>query len=326
MEQSLAEIARALNIGKSSVQNQIRRIFLCGGPRPEAGKPPASLRGHLIALLENRDRSLPHHIVLAEDAVNWFHSLSSSRFSNLVDLEVQIAALSTLILLIVESPGSMTELGAFSFVDSLRRKLHAVLEGSYQEDRSFIMDGPIAKIRSECEAEPDSSRFYTCDWLSRVNGSPVIDVERAKIAARRLVDDILQPALDCPTPTERFDRKSIGHQMLLISDLVSLGGAIRLPEIVELLSGFGLKMKRKQLDQCLFLLHNLRFFGKTHDGRDDYYVQPNSSLKFVFYLRSDGKRFSRERFQSDIQGAFRQRPNSENRRCVLDAAKKKVQQ
>ena len=119
MEQSLAEIARALNIGKSSVQNPIRRIFLCGGPRPEAGKPPASLRGHLIALLENRDRSLPHHIVLAEDAVNWFHSLSSSRFSNLVDLEVQIAALSTLILLIVESPGSMTELGAFSFVDSL---------------------------------------------------------------------------------------------------------------------------------------------------------------------------------------------------------------
>jgi len=81
---------------------------------------------------------------LAEEAATWYRS--TEHFANLVDFEEQIAALSTLILLIVESPGSMTELGAFSFVEVLRNKLYVVLEESYQDDHSFIVLGPIERL------------------------------------------------------------------------------------------------------------------------------------------------------------------------------------
>ena len=325
MAQTLAEIAKALSIGKSSVQNPVRKIFLCGGPIPGPGEHSTSLRGFLIARLERDNSPLLPDILLAEEAAEWYHNPISEGFSNLVDLEVRIAALSKLILLIVESPGSMAELGAFSFVDSLRMKLHAVLEGTYQDHRSFIMDGPIARIKVESESESDSESggFYTFEWLSR-SKRPRIVLKRAELASEKIVKQVIEPAVNAPTRPEKFDQANAGHKMLLIADLVSLGGALRPPEIVELLNGLGLETPRKELHQYLFLLQNLNFFSKTHEGKDDYFVQADGALKFISYERSDGGQFDRVRLRSDFLAALKERPNYQNRLRAFDAAKKKV--
>jgi hypothetical protein len=325
MANTLTDIAKTLNIGKSSVQNPLRKIFLCGGPIPKPGEPSASLRGFLIARLEKEKNAILPDVLLAEEAAEWYHNPISEGFTNLVDLEVRIAAISKLILLIVESPGSMTELGAFSFVDSLRRKLHAVLERTFQDDRSFIMDGPIARIKaeSETESEPGSGGFYTFKWLSR-SKKPKIVAKLAELASQDLIKQVIEPAVNAPTRSEKFENSNAGHKMLLIADLVSLGGALRLPEIKELLNGLGLDTPRKELNQHLFLLEKLNFLRKTHEGRDDYFAQANGSLKFISYERSSEGHIDRARLRSDLVAAIKEQPNYQNRLRAFDAAKKKV--
>lgn len=319
MAQTLAEIAKTLNIGESTVQNPFKKIFLCGGPRAKANEQPTSLRGQLIALLEDKDGSLPPHIVLAEEAVTWYHNLTSDRFSNLVELEACIAALSTRILLIVESAGSMTELGAFSFDERLSKKLYAVLDKSYEKDQSFIMDGPIAKIRS-------FRRYCGHDWLLKPREPEIIDVAKAKQVAERIIKEIFGPALARRPQSPKFEKQNVGHKMLLIADLVSMGGALRHQEIFTMVRALGVPVKRRELGQYLFLLEKLRLLSETHEGMDDYYFQPEPSPKFVGYATSDGKYFDRDRYQSYIQEALKRRPNYEDRKNVLIAAKKKVQQ
>jgi len=318
MAQTLAEIAKTLNLRESTVQNPIKKIFLCGGQKAQkVGEQTTSLRGQLISLLEDANGSLPPYIVLAEEAVAWYHSLSSNRFSNLVELEACIAALSTRILLIVESAGSMTELGAFSFDDRLSKKLYAVLDKSYEKDQSFIIDGPIARIKN-------LGGYCGRDWLLKPK-EPEIDIGKAKVVSQRIIKDILNPAINQPPQTHNFDAQSTGHKMLLISDLVSLGGALRHPEIFTLVKSLGIDLTRKELGQYLFLLEKLKFLCETHEGMDDYFFQTEPTLRFVTYATSDGKQFDRDRYRTYIQDALPKRHHYEDRKNVLKAAKQKVQ-
>lgn len=275
------------------------------------------MRGQLIALLEDPDGNLPPYIVLAEEAVTWYHSLSSNRFSNLVELEACIAALSTRILLIVESAGSMTELGAFSFDERLSGKLFAVLDKSYEKDQSFIIDGPIARIKS-------LGGYCGRDWLLKPKGRE-IEPGKAKVVSRRIIKEIFNPAISRPPQIQEFDRHSAGHKMLLISDLVSLGGALRHPEILTWVRAFDIELTRKELGQYLFLLEKLRFLSETHEGMDDYFFQAEPNLKFVTYATSDGKQFDRDRYRTYIQEALPKRRYYEDRKNVLKAARQKVQ-
>jgi hypothetical protein len=317
MANTLAEVAKTLNIRESIVQNPIKKIFLCGGQRiQKVGEPPVSLRGQLIALLEDPDRILPSYIVLAEEAVAWYHSLSSNRFSNLVELEACIAALSTQILLIVESAGSMTELGAFSFDNRLSKKLYAVLDKSYEKDQSFIMDGPIAKIR-------DLGGYCGRDWLLKPK-EPEIDSVKAKAVSQRIITEILNPEIKRSPKKQTFDDQSVGHKMLLISDLVCLGGALREPEIFSFVKALNVELTRFELGQYLFLLGKMKFLSETHEGMDDYFFQVDPNLKFVTYATSDGRQFDRDRYRSYIQEALPKKGHYEDRKNVLKAAKQKV--
>ncbi|MFZ1085479.1 MAG: retron St85 family effector protein [Terracidiphilus sp.] len=317
MDKALVEVAKSHNLAKSFVQNRIPKLFLCGGETSQNGEPPNTLRGFLVQYLENSKPGLRSSTILAEEAATWY--LSTKYFDNLVDLEEQIAALSTLILLIVESPGSMTELGAFSFVESLRNKLYVVLEESYQDDHSFIVLGPIEKIKRE--GESDRSRYYTYEWFNESN-SPNIDADRARKASQQIVEEILEPAFSQISKTEQFDSENVGHRMLLVADLVSIGGALLVSEIMELLTGFNVTVNnqiiaRDKVEQYLFILDNLKLLKKQHAGNCDYYVQIGEDLKFINYS-------ARERLRIDINNVLQKLSGYKNRTRAREHAQKKV--
>lgn len=322
MAQTLYDISKSLNLSESYVQNPIAKILLCGGPLSQHGEPPSSMRGVLNALI-NLDPSVSPHIVLAEDAAKWYRSIGPEHFTDLVQFEMQIADLSTMILLIVESPGSMTELGAFSYVDRLLKKLYVVLETSHQDDRSFIMDGPIAKVRYGLRSERESKRFYTCHWLQSAGGK--IEAAAATSSAHEILNQLILPAINEPSARVRFKKTDIGHQMLLIADLVSLCGAVRLTEIFEILGGLGIKVKRKVVEQYLSLLQNMHFLARRHEGSDDYFVQIDSTLKFLNYSVVGGRPFDRVRLQSDIRKTLSFKPNDKKRQEAFNAVKRRAQ-
>jgi hypothetical protein len=69
-------------------------------------------------------------------------------------MEAHLAKLADLIIIIVESAGTLAELGAFSISHDLRRKLLPIVDVRYKEDPSFINNGPLQWIDKESEFRP----------------------------------------------------------------------------------------------------------------------------------------------------------------------------
>jgi hypothetical protein len=117
-------------------------LFLCGArasPRRDA------LRGYL------RKRQPSLGLFYAERV--WEHIAGQSDLSAL-KMEADLAALADLVVIIVESPGTFAELGAFSLSDPLRRKVLPILDERYQKEPSFISTGPVRWIDRESDFKP----------------------------------------------------------------------------------------------------------------------------------------------------------------------------
>jgi len=117
-------------------------VFLCGGA-------DSSTRDTLAAYLRRRDP--PLQVFYAEQV--W--ELISARSSrSALEMEDDLAGLSDLVIIIVESPGTFTELGAFSLSPALRRKLLPIVDIHYRADRSFISTGPLRWVDAESLYRP----------------------------------------------------------------------------------------------------------------------------------------------------------------------------
>ena len=75
-------------------------------------------------------------------------------FLRLEDGVLDLAALSDMVVIIVESAGTFAELGAFSHVEALRKKLLPIVDIAYKGANSFINTGPIRWIDQESEFRP----------------------------------------------------------------------------------------------------------------------------------------------------------------------------
>jgi hypothetical protein len=117
-------------------------VFLCGGensPRRET----------LRKYLEKKHPEL--NIFYAErvwDVIAADPGLSSLK------MEGDLASLSDMVVVIVESPGTFAELGAFSHVPALRKKLLPIVDKKYISSTSFIRTGPLRWIDDDSEFKP----------------------------------------------------------------------------------------------------------------------------------------------------------------------------
>ncbi len=117
-------------------------LFLCGA----AGSAPRDalqsyLRKHVPAL----------SMFYAERV--WEH-IASRVERGALKMESDLAALADLVLVIVESPGTFAELGAFSLSAPLRKKLLPILDRRFLHQQSFISTGPLRWIDSESDFAP----------------------------------------------------------------------------------------------------------------------------------------------------------------------------
>jgi hypothetical protein len=136
------EVLTALRRNEYKFRRVKKVVFLCGGKSSSARE---RLKTYL---LERRNDVL---IFYAEHV--WSIIAKLSRHSAL-QLEAKLAELADLVLLIVESPGTFAELGAFSISDELRKKLLPLMDARYKEDESFLNAGPIRWVDSESDFAP----------------------------------------------------------------------------------------------------------------------------------------------------------------------------
>ncbi|MBZ5522067.1 MAG: retron St85 family effector protein [Acidobacteriia bacterium] len=119
-------------------------LFLCGG----AGSARRdTLRDYL------RKYASGVNLFYAESVWN---QIAAQGNRNALEMESDLAALADLVIIIVESPGTFTELGAFSLSEPLRKKLVAIVDSKYKSptEPSFISTGPLQWINSDSSFGP----------------------------------------------------------------------------------------------------------------------------------------------------------------------------
>jgi hypothetical protein len=139
-------------IGMSLFPNMCSRnitVFLCGkGPNDRT-----SLRTEIGTALTLGGSSSEYDVVYPE------HIFDELLSEDLLDLENQLAKSVDVVVLILESPGAIAELGAFANHTELAGKLLCVQDQKYRRSKGFIARGPLRHLIRQ---GPDHVVF--ADW------------------------------------------------------------------------------------------------------------------------------------------------------------------
>lgn len=117
-------------------------VFLCGGRE-------SCPRDWLAKYLGSKHPDF--HVFYADEV---WSLIAESQDLNALQMEEKLACLADMILIVVESPGTFAELGAFSLSDRLRKKLLPIIDKKYQSEESFINTGPVRWIDKDSQFKP----------------------------------------------------------------------------------------------------------------------------------------------------------------------------
>jgi len=308
MEDPRLKFFKAINLDESRISQFPGIIFVCGGPRNDLGDPPTSARDFIVRSLFEipSHKNIAQQITEAEQVQDW---LKEGHYSNLIAFETDIADLATLIVLFVESAGSIAELGAFSVIPEIASKLIVFIrENSYQQD-SFIRLGPIKhleEIKSSVKVYPwtltESFRNY------EFGPADIASVEKLK---QDICGDI-STAISKVTKRPSFSKNLPGHIMLLICDLVDISLALKQGEIFDYVNNLGIPLTEKALKKYLYLLEKFKLLEKKSYG-DHYYIATNSSAFISFKFEEPKPTHDRLTIKADMAIYYRENDRSRHR-------------
>jgi len=255
-------------------------VFLCG-----ANKSKNVISERRKALLEFSETHLPHtQFFLAE---KMFSTLQKEEHKgNLLDIENEISQFADHIVLVLESPSSFAELGAFSH-NKLRSKLIVINNSEFYKSESFINVGPLKAIE---EASSKKNIIYykmSDDGVQRLDSigdiySQLHNLLKDPIKGRSTAID-----LDTCNPAINFNKQSA----MFVHDLIYFTGPIKHKELVEVVkqifgdSNFKLKEHMAILGAFGSVSRNNDGLYKSLNG-EPYYVYKYDVNKLIATFRN----------------------------------------
>lgn len=265
-------------------------VFLCGGKLEDQTSPPKMLRDVFYRLVPGAGQKF--RIILAEDATPLN---TDAGYSDLLSFESDIAQVVGLILLFVESPGSLAELGAFAALDTIAPSLLAVLDDHYYAQSSFIRNGPLKFLETK----------YGEEWVAVLERKHVGIAEGGGIqdlVPKHFAESILPVVagrLATRSGWHKFDRGSSGHVILLITGLCQEFGALTISEIREFLLHFGLVEQR--LSNFLYCTELLGWIRRVRKGHHIFYVAASHDPALDYHLVVGAPFRDKVRWRSEIR-------------------------
>ncbi len=242
-------------------------IFLCGGQVDVKSPAPLSVRGALIEYLHSVGCSLSDGIMLAEDFKDWTHD---AIYRDLLIFESDIAHISSLIVIILESPGALAELGLFVKNKSLKNKILVFIEQKHYEQNSFIRLGPLKYLEELKEAS-----VCAYPW----------DDENLQISLRPSLKDMREDILSAicsQDKSEAFSKDNEGHQSFALYELIKTFRALKLSEIENYAQKLEIPISREKLKRLLFLLKKFNLIDSKKRGHIEYYYAKADIKKIDF--------------------------------------------
>jgi hypothetical protein len=177
-------------------------------------------------------------------------------------LESELAKLADLVIIIVESPGTFAELGAFSNTDDLRAKLLAIVDDKFKPpQKSFIALGPIQWIEAESFFKP--TIYAPLESILSAVGEVQERISRIKRVPTKVSNLAEDPK----------------HLLLFICDLVS----IIYPTTAEIVEAYFVRIATVPLDPLAVVM--FLALGKAMGILDLINVD---SKTYYFPARNDG--------------------------------------
>ena len=254
-------------------------IFVCGGPMNVS---PMSVRDYFFSYVASHAPNLLDSLILAEDFKDYF---KDGAYSDLMSFEDDIANISTLVIICLESAGSLVELGLFVNKKNLAQKLHVIapfheIEGDPSQNvpprSSFIYLGPLEYLRSI-----DQNSVSVYPWPDR---------NRLKYDEVELIYHDIQGRLKNVKKTERYNENNTGHLAILIYEIVLLSEPIKKTEIEWALLCIGIDVSKRIISRLLYLLSKMNLVSSISYSRPDYYyIIGHRESKIKFGISKYGK-------------------------------------
>lgn len=231
-------------------------VLVCGGHVPEKAHPDApdpAMRSLRHAISKSHT---DFEIFRPEEITNWHND---GVFKDLMSLEQELANICSLIVIIVESVGSMVELGAFSQLPDLAEKLITISSGNFGDDTSFVNLGILRFL-----AAKNDSRVKRYPWK----------IDKPEEISMELVEDIVA---DIKIELGKLPASTLlkvdedAHCTVFISELIRLFGALKESEIFEYLSMCGFAISMDKLRSKIFLLIQFRVI-KIEEYSAKFYI------------------------------------------------------
>ncbi len=249
-------------------------------------------------------------VLLAEVASRM---LSDTSFNDLLELERYIAAVAQAVILIVESPGSICELGAFVMVPEISDKLIVILQGKYKSAPSFITDGAIKYFRRHQADAQIHGYDWEVDKDTRVVGAPdyATDAMLKEIpAAMRDVHDM--------HAKEKFRKGKLEHFIYLTLSFCHLLRAAKLIDIKRCFDYAKLDIDEITIKHSLDTLIICGLIEKVWQGKLPYHIAKveKSPLSIRFLPSMSKSDRSQSRWQRRINNKIEKEENFRNEMFV----------
>lgn len=292
-EETLKRQFSRLNRDNFTVQLELKRVFVCGGivnPITSPDLIPGSFRDRLIRFTAERNIAFHDYIILAEEFKDYY---ADGNYDDLLTFEDDIARLCTLVIIFLESPGSLVELGLYSCREAFLKKLLIVVpHEEIKSEDSFIYLGPLKYIESKT-GNPHCAYPFPSNEIGAYDPYYLEDLchnidERIKSAHRE----------------EAFEENS-GHVAFLIAEIVRLCFPIMKGEIELALNVLGIDTKKSTVNRLIYLLLKMSFIGKERESTNVYYFPINKDEKLVNFGRTrEDKRTDDSAFTLAMRQSF----------------------
>lgn len=301
-----------INLSESRLKPYQGFIFLCGGPTDIRSTKPISIRDAIYReLVKHRD--IDGRIRVAEDYKDWSHD---AIYRDLVSFERHLAELSSVIVLALESPGSIAELGLFSVIEEFKNKLLVFIETDHYQSDSFIRLGPIDYLEKIYANTAECHR-----WMLGSGRSASFDPSAAELLQPELAEAVRIRASKA-APERIFDPKVWLDGALLVCDLLGLCSALTLRELRQLLDDLGCARTETEVKQLVFLLHRVSLIAMEPKGDQRFYVGIEDKQYIRFALRD--RTFDPMRFRADLLALY-EKDDKKRFRAIQDVRRRNAQ-
>ncbi len=284
-------------------------IFVCGGKVDPTCIIPPSFRDRFLQSSANTAPKIHDAIVLAENFKDYF---KENNYDDLLIFEDEIANIASLVMIFLESPGSLVELGMFCSRPNFYKKLLVIAaQDQIESEDSFIYLGPLEHIKKQ-----DNSSVLVYPWPSDKDINYDDDY---------LVDLLgnVEDKLRRSPKTSNFSKENSAHVALLILEIVRLSYPITISEIEISLAALDLDISEKDIKRHIYLLTKMQLLSNLFYSSYRYYYPLIKDLKYVSFGKDRNNKISdSQSMQMSINQSYIME-NSEQAR-KRKAAKKQI--